>query len=235
MDELSPLIHETLSESAYTTLAEALTQGRFQPGQRLKIRDLATQLGTSVTPVRDAILRLVQDEALSFRSARDIRIPGLSLPEYLEIRAIRLALEGLAAAAAAARATTDDLAGLEALLARHEAAMQAVNWRDGLKANQEFHFRLAAIARMPILAAQLRRLWLRMGPMIAQTYIEGGRAMIEHHYPVLAALQARNPEAASRAIQRDITEGGQAILAFVSAQPSKTPAQQDRGERTCLT
>ncbi len=220
MDELAPLTHETLSESAYAALAEALTQGRFQPGQRLKIRDLAAQLGTSVTPVRDAILRLVQDEALSFRSARDIRIPGLTLPEYLEIRAIRLALEGLAAAEAAKQASAADITGLEALLARHEAAMKAVDWREGLRANQEFHFRLAAIARMPILAAQLRPLWLRMGPLIAQTYIEGGRAMIEHHYPVLEALRARDPKAAARAIQQDITEGGQGILAFVSAQPN---------------
>lgn len=221
MDELSPLTHETLSETAYATLAEALIQGRFQPGQRLKIRDLAAQLGTSVTPVRDAILRLVQDEALSFRSARDIRIPGMTLPEYLEIRAIRLALEGLAAAEAARRARGTDIAGLEALLARHETAMKALDWREGLRANQEFHFRLAAIARMPILAAQLRRLWLRMGPLIAQTYLEGERAMIEHHYPVLDALRAHNPKAAERAIQDDITKGGQGILAFVSAAQTK--------------
>lgn len=221
MDELSPLTHETLSETAYATLAEALIQGRFQPGQRLKIRDLAAQLGTSVTPVRDAILRLVQDEALSFRSARDIRIPGMTLPEYLEIRAIRLALEGLAAAEAARRARGTDIAGLEALLARHETAMKALDWREGLRANQEFHFRLAAIARMPILGAQLRRLWLRMGPLIAQTYIEGERAMIEHHYPVLDALRAHNPKAAARAIQDDITKGGQGILAFVSAAQTK--------------
>ncbi len=222
MDELTPLTHETLSDSAYATLAEALTQGRFQPGQRLKIRDLAAQLGTSVTPVRDAILRLVQDDALSFRSARDIRIPGLTLPDYLEIRAIRLALEGLAAAEAARQANSGDIAALESLLTRHEQALKDVDWREGLKANQEFHFRLATIARMPILAAQLRRLWLRMGPLIAQTYIEGGRAMIEHHYPVLDALRAHDPEAASRAIQKDIIVGGQGILAFVSAQSNKT-------------
>lgn len=227
MDELSPLSHETLSESAYVTLAEALAQGRFRPGQRLKIRDLAAQLGTSVTPVRDAILRLAQDEALSFRSARDIRIPSLGLSEYLEIRAIRLALEGLAAAEAAKYTTLDHIAGLEQLLARHEASMRAMDWSGGLQANQEFHFRLASIARMPILAAQLKRLWLRMGPMIAQTYIAGGRAMIEHHYPVLEALRAHDSTAAARAIRRDITEGGQAILAFITAKDNAINKETD--------
>ena len=148
MDDLAPLTHETLSETTYAALTEALTQGRFQPGQRLKIRDLAAQLGTSVTPVRDAILRLVQDEALSFRSARDIRIPGLTLAEYLEIRTLRLALEGLAAAEAAKHAGPADIAGLESLLARHETAMQSVDWRAGLQANQEFHFRLARLKQV---------------------------------------------------------------------------------------
>jgi len=219
VDELPPLGRETLSESAYTTLCAALMQGRFAPGQRLKIRELAAQLGTSVTPVRDAILRLAQDEALAFRSARDIRVPLISLSRYLEIRAIRLQLEGLAAAEAARHATHGDIAGLETLLARQETALTAADWQTGLAANQEFHFRLATIGRMQVLPAILQRLWLQMGPLIGEAYIKGGRTMIDHHYPLLAALRTRSAAAATAAIQHDITEGGQGILAYLSALP----------------
>ena len=53
--------------------------------------------------MRDGVLRLVQDGALVMRSARDIRVAEVTLPEYLEIRDIRLELEGMAAARAAGR------------------------------------------------------------------------------------------------------------------------------------
>lgn len=219
MDELPALTHETLSASVYGALCEALMQGRFKPGDRLKIRELAARLQTSVTPVRDAVIRLVQDEALVFRSARDIRIPLIGRERYLEIRGIRLRLEGLAAEEAAARVSAAELEALRALLDANEAAMRAGDWLAALAANQAFHFELANIARMPVLSAMLQRLWLQMGPLIAQAYIAGGRAMIDHHYPVVEALRRRDPQGAAAAIQRDIIEGGGSILALLPAGP----------------
>lgn len=54
---LDSLVHVNLGKSVYAMLREALAAGRFQPNDRLRIRELALQLGTSVTPVRDAMLR----------------------------------------------------------------------------------------------------------------------------------------------------------------------------------
>ena len=89
--------HDNLGEVVYGQLSEALIRGRFAPGARLTIRDLAQSLGTSVTPVRDAILRLIQDEALVQKSAREVRVPVMTLERYLELRQIRVKLEGLGA------------------------------------------------------------------------------------------------------------------------------------------
>ena len=47
-----------LGEVVYQRIAEALIKGALRPGERLKIRDLAQEMGTSVTPVRDAMIRL---------------------------------------------------------------------------------------------------------------------------------------------------------------------------------
>ncbi|OPH17657.1 GntR family transcriptional regulator, partial [Azospirillum brasilense] len=68
--DLTLLEHDNLGGTIYQKLCEALMKGAFKPNDRLKIRDLADRLGTSVTPVRDAILRLVQDQALVLRSPR---------------------------------------------------------------------------------------------------------------------------------------------------------------------
>jgi DNA-binding GntR family transcriptional regulator len=211
-ERLGSIDRGNLSERVYSTLCDAIIKGRFQPGDRLKIRDVAEELGTSVTPVRDAILRLTHDDALVFHSPRDIRIPVLGLDRYLEIRSIRLRLESLAAENAALYATDDDISRLENLVKRNETALGDGDVTLGLELNQSFHFELAAIGRMPVLYGTLRKIWLQMGPLVADAYVEGGRAMIDHHYPVIEALRRHDREAAAAAIMQDILDGGHCIL-----------------------
>lgn len=212
MPEFTTLEHENLNRAVYGALCDALIQGRFQPGDRLKIRDLAEQFGTSVTPIRDAILRLANDEAIIFRSPRDIRIPGLSEARYREIRAIRIRLEGLAAETAAQVATSADIEALERILRENEQAIAAGDRLKGTELNQVFHFMLPQIAGLPVLNGILRRLWLQMGPHISDAYIQGGRSMIDHHYPVIEALKRHDSAGASMAIVDDILLGGKPIL-----------------------
>lgn len=217
MAVLSELEHENLSNKVYATLCDALIAGHFKPDDRLKVRDLAEQLGTSATPVREAILRLMHDDAVVSLSARDIRIPIMTTDKHLEISAIRMRLEALAAEMAAMQATKKDTANMEQLLKENEAALEARDRRRCAELNQAFHFMLPTIARMPILNSIMRRLWLQMGPLIAAAYFEEGRAMINHHYPVLEALKRCDPTAAVKAIQNDIMLGEKMLLPKIRA------------------
>lgn len=201
-----------LAVEVYDRLANALMSGALTPGTRLKIRDLADQMGVSVTPVRDAVLRLVNNGGLLFQSPRDIRVPLLERSRYLEIRAIRLELEGLAAERAAQFATTKDILFLESLLRENETALAAGDHLQGLLMNQRFHFALPEIGGMQILRTLLESLWLQMGPLISSGYREGGRVMIDHHYSVVEAIRTANGPAARAAIREDILAGGEVLL-----------------------
>ncbi|PWJ84393.1 GntR family transcriptional regulator [Pseudaminobacter salicylatoxidans] len=209
---LEALEHENLGNTVYGRIADALIKGRLAPDARLTIRDLAQSLGTSVTPVRDAILRLIQDGALVQKSARDVRVPRITIRRYKEIRQIRLELEGLAARESALKADPAAIARLRDLIARNEAAIAGKDWLAALDLNQTFHFALAEIAGMPVLRGILYRLWLQMGPLIAESYQAGGRIMIDHHYAVLDAIARRDPDAAEQAIAQDIGDAGRIIL-----------------------
>lgn len=222
MPDLRPVEHENLSNMVYATLCKALMQGHFQPGDRLKIREIAEQLGTSVTPIRDTILRLANDEAIVFRSARDIRIPIMSMARYREIRSIRLKLEGLAAETAAQVATKADIQTLEDILQQNEMAIAAGNRLKGTELNQAFHFMLPQIAALPLLTGILRKLWLQMGPLIADSYLKGGRAMIDYHYPVIDALKRHNSSDAAMAVADDILLGGQSIFDRLEHEPTQS-------------
>lgn len=214
---LAALEKENLGETVYNRLAEALMKGRFAPDARLTIRDLAQSLGTSVTPVRDAILRLIQDDALVQKSAREVRVPVITPDRYREIRMIRLKLEGLAARETALRARPEDVVRLRNLVGRNEQALAACDWAAALELNQTFHFALADIAGLPLLRGILHRLWLQMGPLIAEAYQPGGRVMIDHHHELVKAVEAGDPDAAERAIESDIGDAGSIILDRLTA------------------
>lgn len=214
---LAALEKENLGETVYSRLADALMKGRFEPDARLTIRDLAQSLGTSVTPVRDAILRLIQDDALVQKSSREVRVPVVTPERYREIRIIRLRLEGLAARETALRADPEDIARLRDLVEANEQAIAASDWTAALELNQTFHFALADIAGLPLLRGILHRLWLQMGPLIAEAYQPGGRMMIDHHHALLQAVSAGDADAAERAIEKDIGDAGRIILERLTA------------------
>lgn len=210
--EFEAVERENLGDIVYGRIADALIKGRFVPGARLTIRDLAQSLGTSVTPVRDAILRLIQDEALDQKTPRDVRVPVITEARYREIRQIRVKLEGLAARETALKAQAADIAQLRGLIERNEQAIADQAWFDALSLNQTFHFALADTAKMTVLSGILYRLWLQMGPLIAECYAGGGRLMIDNHYRILRAVEDRNPDAAEAAIAEDILEAGELII-----------------------
>lgn len=215
ISELQTLEHHNLGEIVYRKLSQALMRGQFAPDTRLTIRELAASLGTSVTPVRDALLRLIQDEALIQKTPRDIRVPVLDQKKYEEIRSIRVRLEGLAARQAAQQASKKDIARLWKLVEDNDKAMKKQLWSDALAMNHIFHSALVEVANMPVLNSIINRLWLQMGPLIADAYKHGGRAMIDDHYKIVEAIENRDADAAEAAIAHDILTASDLIISRI--------------------
>jgi DNA-binding GntR family transcriptional regulator len=202
----------SLGDSIYRRLSDSLVQGVLTPEERLKIRDIAARMGTSVTPVRDAVLRLVQERALYLRSPRDIRVRSVGTEEYMEIRGIRIELEGQAAAAAAERATESDIRRLDRLVRENARALRAADRALATELNQKFHFEIIRIADRRVTADILRRLWLSLGPWLTKNYAMGSPTMIEFHVAAVDAIRMRDAVAARAALRNDILIGGDAIL-----------------------
>ncbi|WP_227270685.1 GntR family transcriptional regulator [Roseobacter weihaiensis] len=208
---------ESLGNAIYGRVAQDLIRGKLQPNQKITIRGLADSLGTSSTPVRDAVQRLLQDNALQQRSVRDVRVPVLTTAAYLEITAIRAELEGLAAAGAAAVAQEKDVALLRRIVLRNEEACLAGRWPLAIEMNQKFHFALAEIAGMPILLDILSRLWLRTGPLISGYYAATHKDMVEHHHQIIAACKTHDPAAARAAMRDDIEKPKDGIAKYIQS------------------
>lgn len=197
---------DSLHERAYLALKRALILGRFRPGQRLLLKPLAEELGISVTPVREALQRLVSEHGLVSDRSRTMVVPILSVPRFREIRDIRIELEGRAVEAAAKVITSQGLARLEEIqksILRHRLAGDA---QGALADNQAFHFLLYRLADLPVLLSLIEGLWVRIGPLLTCLYEHSGPiAVREHpHVAILEALSSRDPAAARLAVVNDI-------------------------------
>lgn len=230
----SPVSRLTVHERVYDRIRDALVIGKMLPGQRIIIRELAAALGTSMMPAREALRRLEAENALVVAGSGTLSVPIMSPSDYEELCLIRVALEGKAAAEAAARITPDELAKLKQLIVALEKASDTRDLEAALRLNHEFHHLIYRAARRSLLLRLIESLWLRVGPQLSYAVrndIHGGIVIKSDDHPhreILRALTARNGRAAAAGIARDIRIAEKVIVAHLVAE---TKAQSEVGKK----
>jgi DNA-binding GntR family transcriptional regulator len=215
MSNLKPIKKENLSVRVYNEIRNALINGQYEPGDRLIIGELAQELGVSITPVREAIFRLISEQGLEMQAATAVYVPYVNSEKLWEIQQIRFHLEGMAAAEAARKITRKQLDNLIALQ-RDFIAHTASDPKRASYLNRKFHFAILEASRMPTLQNTVEAFWVVTGPILKIFHVKTAgldyASEQHHHEAVLAALEARDPEAAARAIQDDLMWGGKIMF-----------------------
>ncbi len=201
----------TQQDDCYQTLRQWVTVGKFLPGERLKIRDVAMELGIGVMPVRAALQRLAADGALVNVPNAGVTVPHLSRAEFDDVLNMRLLLEGEAAERGCLRLTAQDKTTLHALGTRMAAALKAADAKAYLAANEDFHVGLYRAAGSPTLMGLIETVWLKVGPLSNQlfAYADALDVLNDAHDDVLQAIDRGDGAAARRAIERDLFVAGQ--------------------------
>lgn len=218
---LDPLARPTLGERAFRRIADLLISGQAAPGERLSLRDLAAALDVSITPVREAVSRLVATGALEVARNRAVAVPLMSLARFRDLTRVRVEIEGYAAAEAARNRNAEGLARIFACEAafRAEATAPGPDRALPVRLNQEVHFAIYDAAGSPTLREIVQGLWLRAGPVISLDLRENPERLktggaVRFHAAALAAIKARDADAARRAVAEDIA----GAAAFIEAQ-----------------
>ncbi len=219
---LRPLERESLRNRVYEELRAALLGGRFAPGQRMTIRALANELGTSPTPVREALGRLHAERVLDLRPNGTAIIPVMTRTRFKQITAIRAALEGLAVEEAAERMEPQDFDALTDILEQMLDLIDRQELSRYMTLHPDFHFGIYRCAGNPLLVDMIHGLWSQCGPVL--TYVEPDyirqRSGSREHQNVMMALRKRDGAAARAAITRDILNAAEYIQSLAN----------DRGE-----
>ncbi|MGP3591893.1 GntR family transcriptional regulator [Vagococcus sp. WN89Y] len=212
MLDLEKAQRTSLTMQVEASLKSALIIGALKPGARLITKEIADQLGTSITPVREALLRLVSAGALHATPAQAFLVPEVTLARYNEVNQIRKNLEGMAARAASQNMTKDKMRELRSLADAFTEALKTGNTELTLQANRAFRFSVYQQADMPTLSALIEQLWIQIGPCFNYLYPMSDDLMRGHNYSdLLAALEEGDGFASERALWRAIDEGANII------------------------
>jgi DNA-binding GntR family transcriptional regulator len=201
---------DILREQVYQQIRTELMSGRFAPGQKLTIRGLAAEVGTSLTPVREALYRLSAEGAFDGQANRSVRVPVLTGEQIRELRDIRMAVEGLAVSRAAPRITAAELRDIRRVAARLKASRAKGDFGDDMANIFAFHQAVYRASGMPALTQMIETLWLRTGPYLRLLYPEYIASVPERRGDwrerLCAALERHDAAAARDEIERDLND-----------------------------
>ena len=214
---LPALTRQRTSDSVYDALRSAILSRSFAPGQRLNVHELATDLGVSLTPVKDALTRLEAEALVHIRPRSGTFVTAVSPDDVAEAFDIRCALECLAAEKAMARASEEDVNGLRALAIEISEPPDAEAARLTHAArNIDFHKRIVALAGNRRLIQmyesldahiQIARIHLRLGDW--KTRVQAER---EEHLAIVDALGRRDGEALAAALRHHILRAAESLV-----------------------
>lgn len=199
----------TAQAQVYARLRDAMISGYFRPGEEISLRRASAALGTSVTPIREALRQLESDGALEvFGGNRVLRVPVLSEAELIDIRDIRIKLESFAAAEALGSIGPAQLRLISNACAVMQRAADAGDADLYLENNWRFHSLIYRAAGRPVLMGVIERMWLRVGPLIrlAVTAPNHFERSMQSHRAAEQALRVRDAAALQAAIIRDISD-----------------------------
>lgn len=198
LDEIRP---PTITDQIYDLLYERVIDLSLPPGAKLSEAEVAARMGVSRQPVRDAFYRLSQQGFINIRPQRATTVTRISEAAILQAHFIRLALETACMRRAASTLSPDQHDAIDALIQSQQAAMDAADGALFYRLDEQFHHDICACAGLDFVWTLIRDNKGHMDRARFTSLSYNGENVITEHRAILAALRARDPDAAVAALE----------------------------------
>jgi DNA-binding GntR family transcriptional regulator len=187
-------------------LRAAILRGDYAPRQRLVETDLCEQLGASRFTVRAALQELAGEGLVEIERNKGARVRAISIEEAIEISEVRMALEGLAAAQAAERATPAQVRQLTRIGEQMRRAVESAALMRYSELNGELHALIRDISGNATSTRVIEQLRAQMVRHQFTLSLLPGRPAVSlgQHEKIIEAICAHNPKAAERAMREHL-------------------------------
>lgn len=214
--DLSP--GETLATHLHRRLEAEIAEGLIAPGSRLDEQEIAQRFGVSRTPVREAFRALAAGGLVELRGRQGALVRSIGVHTLIEMFQVMGELEGLCARLAARRASPAQIQRLQGIHARLTASLGEGPDRF-YDVNREFHEVIYEASCNAFLAEQTRSLRNRVAAYRRRVTRMPNRLedTLREHEAIMAAIIARDPEAAHREMRAHLTLLGDNLLDFIAA------------------
>jgi DNA-binding GntR family transcriptional regulator len=215
----SPFQHDPTAKTpahqhVYEQVRGMILFGDLAPGQAVTIQGLTSTLRAGMTPVREALRRLIAEGALTHKDNRRVSVPVLSPGCLDELGFMRSTLEPELTRRAARQITSENLAELRKIDTKLNAAISSGSIGGYLTHNYLFHTAIYAAASAPIMAATVDQLWLRFGPSLRVVCGRFGTSNLpDKHADLLNALASGDVDGAGKAMAEDVDQGTKQVRA----------------------
>lgn len=222
----------SVSESAYTSVKEALLNGRYAPGARVAIDELCEALGVSRTPVLEALNRLEAEGIVEILPRKGVYLVQFSEEKARELYTVREALEGMATRLAAPRVTTAQLEALKKALDKQASCLEEHDSEGYATATIKFHNMIAAASGNKTLQRMLDSVYAQMEALRLRTFYLHKRLKQSYaeHQRIYQALLGRDPDVCEREARSHIETTTADALGIIHPSASG-PARKPRAAR----
>ena len=198
--KLTPIaVTFTLKDHTYDVLRAAILEMNiYDEGADLRLdeRTIASQLGVSRTPIREALARLAQEGFVEILPRKGVFVKRKSMNEVLEMIVTWGALESMAARLTAERASTADIRSLRKFAMKHSSHVARADIEEYSEANIVFHQRILELSGCRLLKTTADGLFQHMHAVRRRAMGENDRATrsVVDHMQIVEAIEARDPD-----------------------------------------
>lgn len=206
-----PTAEETAKTRIYAELRGSVIRGRFKPGEKLNIKELAKQYGTSIAPVRDALQMLSQDGLITIKNRSGYFVGQNTVQELRELFDLREILEVAAIQRAATRISEEQIKQL----VHDYSAYEDESYERYIDENRRFHCLIAEASGNQELTRMLAHVHDRLARFMYLVFRHSDRTQEQTHARIIAALRAHDAESALKAMLDEIRDTREVVLARV--------------------
>jgi DNA-binding GntR family transcriptional regulator len=196
-----------LAERAYDELKAAVLANRLRPGDALSVPALATQLGISRSPVREAVQRLIHDGLASHVPHRGAVVSTVDLADVRQLYVVREVMEGLAARLATERLDATKVGELRELLEQHERVVTSdYDEHAHIEMDMAYHRLIREVAGNTHLTTALDTIQGKAHLALHSLWRspEAPRLAVAEHRRIFEAMTSGDPDAAELAAREHI-------------------------------
>lgn len=196
----------SLRGKVFNTIREAILEGSYKPGDVLRESTIATELGVSRTPVREAIRQLELEGLVQSIPNKETVVAGITDEDVQDIYLIRSRLEGLAARKAAERITEEDLHEMEEILALTSFYVEKNEVNQLKELDHKFHDIIYNATHSKTLNHMLSDFHYYIQQARKTSIAMPGRPkeVLKEHEGIYLALKERNGELAEKLVENHI-------------------------------